>query len=212
MTLAPSPTPLFQLDAITFRYPQSLALDSLSLEIVRGQRIAFLGANGSGKSTLLRLLAALQFPESGSLRFEGELLGEDRFADDDFAYAFRRRVGLVFQDSDAQLFNPTVYDEIAFGPLQLDLPKNEVRSRVDRMLEQFGIGDLAKRIPHHLSGGEKRKVALASILVMSPEVILLDEPTAGLDPRSQTQLVDLLMSWSDQSKTIIVATHDLHML
>ncbi len=132
--------------------------------------------------------------------------------DDAFAYAFRRRVGFVFQNADAQLFSPTVFEELAFGPLQLRLPQDEVRRMVNEALDQFEISHLSQRAPHRLSGGEKKKVALASVLIMKPDVILLDEPTAGLDPRSQTHLVDLLMGWTDQTKTIITATHDLHML
>lgn len=174
--------------------------------------MALLGANGSGKSTLLRLLDGLLFADSGAIRFCGEPLSEDRFADDQFAYRFRRRVGFVFQNADVQLFCPTVFDEVAFGPLQLRLPGNEIRQRVNDTLDRFEISHLSDRAPHHLSGGEKKKVALASVLVLKPEVILLDEPTAGLDPRSQTHLIETLMDWTDETKTIITATHDLHML
>jgi cobalt/nickel transport system ATP-binding protein len=208
----PAGVALFEADRVAFAYDGSQALNGLSMTVRPGEKIALLGANGSGKSTLLRLLDALHFADSGSMRFCGELLSEDRFADDSFAYAFRRRVGFVFQNADAQLFSPTVFEELAFGPLQLRLPEDEVRRRVKEALDQFEISHLAQRAPHRLSGGEKKKVALASVLVMKPDVILLDEPTAGLDPRSQTQLVDLLMGWTDQTKTIITATHDLHML
>lgn len=203
---------LFEADQVSFAYDGAPALNGLTMTIRSGEKLALLGANGSGKSTLLRLLDALHFADSGTLRFCGELLSENRFAEDAFAYAFRRRVGFVFQNADAQLFSPTVFEELAFGPLQLRLPQDEVRRRVEETLDQFEISHLAQRAPHRLSGGEKKKVALASVLIMKPEVILLDEPTAGLDPRSQAHLVDLLMGWTDQSKTIITATHDLHML
>jgi len=203
---------LFEADQVAFAYDGAPALNGLTMTVRPGEKIALLGANGSGKSTLLRLLDALHFAGSGTLRFCGELLSEDRFADDAFAYAFRRRVGFVFQNADAQLFCPTVFEELAFGPLQLRFQEDEVRRRVNETLDQFEISHLAQRAPHRLSGGEKKKVALASVLIMKPDVILLDEPTAGLDPRSQTQLVDLLMGWTDQTKTIITATHDLHML
>ncbi len=209
---APVSATLFEAEQVTFAYDGTPALNGLTMTIRPGEKIALLGANGSGKSTLLRLLDALHFAESGTLRFCGELLSEDRFADDAFAYAFRRRVGFVFQNADAQLFCPTVFEELAFGPLQLRLPEDEVRHCVNQALDQFEISHLAQRAPHRLSGGEKKKVALASVLIMKPDVILLDEPTAGLDPRSQTHLVDLLMGWTDQTKTIITATHDLHML
>jgi cobalt/nickel transport system ATP-binding protein len=210
--LEPAGSALFEAQQVTFAYDGTPALNGLSMTIRPGEKIALLGANGSGKSTLLRLLDALHFADSGTLRFCGEPLSEDRFADDTFAYDFRRRVGFVFQNADAQLFSPTVFEELAFGPLQLRLSQDEVRRMVNEALDQFEISHLSKRAPHRLSGGEKKKVALASVLIMKPDVILLDEPTAGLDPRSQTHLVDLLMGWSDQTKTIITATHDLHML
>lgn len=210
-------TPLFAIDNVNFRYTDGKALDALSLTIEAGERVALLGANGSGKSTLLRVLDALLFPESGDVRFCGELLTEDAFSEDEFAYAFRKRVGFVFQNSDAQLFSTTVFDEVAFGPLQLRLAAGEVRRRVEQTLERFNISPLSDRAPHQLSGGEKRKVALASVLVLDPDVLLLDEPTAGLDPRSQTQLMDMLDEWQHSSadrcaKTIVTATHDLHTL
>jgi cobalt/nickel transport system ATP-binding protein len=189
----------------------------VSLDINAGGRIALLGANGSGKSTLLRLLDALLFPEAGAVLFGGHLLTEEAFSDEQFGYTFRRRVGFVFQNSDAQLFNTTVFDEVAFGPLQLDRGLESgvnVRRRVEEALERFRITHLASRAPHQLSGGEKKKVALASVLVIDPDVLLLDEPTAGLDPRSQTQLIDMLDEWqlSSADKTIVTATHDLHTL
>jgi cobalt/nickel transport system ATP-binding protein len=210
--LEPAGAALFEAQKVTFAYDGAPALNGLTMTIRPGEKIALLGANGSGKSTLLRLLDALHFAGSGTLRFCGELLSEDRFADDAFAYAFRRRVGFVFQNADAQLFSPTVFEELAFGPLQLRLPQDEVRRMVNEALDQFEISHLSQRAPHRLSGGEKKKVALASVLITKPDVILLDEPTAGLDPRSQTHLVDLLMGWTDQTKTIVTATHDLHML
>ena len=133
----------------------------------------------------------------------------DRFEDDRFAFDFRRRVGLVFQNPDVQLFNPTVFDEVAFAPLQLRWTKEEVVRRVRAMLDVMEIGHLKDRPPHRLSGGEKKRVALASVLVLEPEVLLLDEPTAALDPRSQSQIIDLLIGWGDGGKTVITATHDL---
>ena len=158
---------------------------------------------------MLRLLDALYFPESGSIDFHGERLAPDRFDDDRFAFDFRRRVGLVFQNPDVQLFNPTVFDEVAFAPLQLRWPREKIVQRVAEMLELMEIAGLKDRPPHRLSGGEKKRVALASVLVLDPEVLLLDEPTAALDPRSQSQIIDLLIGWSDGSKTVVTATHDL---
>ncbi len=203
---------LFELDAVTFGYHEILAIRSLSLAIEERTRVALVGANGSGKSTLLRLLDALYFPDAGTLRFRGEPLAEPRFADVAFAEVFRRRVGLVFQNPDAQLFNPTVFDEVAFGPLQLGWTTAEVRERVADTMGRLRIADLADRSPQRLSGGEKKRVALASVLVMDPEVLLLDEPTAALDPRSRSEVIDLVAAWAGGSKTVVVATHDLHAL
>jgi len=203
---------LFELESVTFSYDGVSALDRLTMTVQSGQRVALLGANGSGKSTLLKLLDGLQFAAAGRLSFCGDVLTEERFAEDAFQFSFRRRVGFVFQNPDVQLFSPSVLDELEFGPLQLRLPSNEMRRRVSDAMDLFEIGHLADRAPHHLSGGEKKKVALASVLVMQPEVVLLDEPTSGLDPRSQTNLINLLDKWDDGTKTIITATHDLHML
>jgi cobalt/nickel transport system ATP-binding protein len=200
---------LFELDRITYRYQQQTALREITLSIAEGTRVALLGANGSGKSTLLRLFDGLIFPVEGEIRFRGTELIEEHFGHDAFAYDFRRQVGLVFQNPDVQLFSPTVFDEVAFGPLQLRWKKTEVRDRVDEILNRFGIYPLKHRIPHRLSGGEKKKVALASVLVLDPAVLLLDEPTAALDPRSHSQLIDLLVQWSGGAKTVITATHDL---
>jgi cobalt/nickel transport system ATP-binding protein len=200
---------VFDVNNLTFRYESVTALDHVRLAIEPGKRVALLGANGSGKSTLLRLLDALYFPDSGSISFHGQPIGPHRFEDDEFAFDFRRRVGRVFQNPEVQLFNPTVFDEIAFAPLQLRWSKGEIVRRVDQMLDMLEIRHLKNRPPHRLSGGEKKRVAIASVLVLDPEVLLLDEPTAALDPRSQSQIIDLLIGWGDGSKTVITATHDL---
>ncbi len=203
------PLMLFEIDRLTYRYEGVIALDALSLSIAEGKRVALLGANGSGKSTLLRILDGLYFGASGAVRFRGVELTENRFAEDEFAFAFRKQVGLVFQNPNVQLFNPSVFDEVAFGPLQLRLPKREVRARVETILERMRLSHLKNRAPHRLSGGEKKRVALASVLVMEPDVLLLDEPTASLDPRSQSQVIDLLVEWGGGAKSVIIATHDL---
>jgi cobalt/nickel transport system ATP-binding protein len=131
---------------------------------------------------------------------------------DAFALDFRRRVGLVFQNPDIQLFNPTVFDEVAFGPLQLGWPHEEILERVHATLEWIGAEHLKDRAPYRLSGGEKKRVALASVIVLDPDVLLLDEPTASLDPRSQSQVIELLEAWNNGRKTIITATHQLEIL
>jgi cobalt/nickel transport system ATP-binding protein len=206
------PDPLFEARDIVVLYDRHVALDGLSIAVQPGERVALLGANGSGKSTLLRVLDALIFPESGTLLLDGEPLTAREFEDAAFTYRFRKRVGLVFQNPEVQLFNPTVFDEVAFGPLQLRWPAEQIRRRVSETLELMDIAPLRNRSPHQLSGGEKKRVALASIMILDPEVLLLDEPTAALDPKSQTQIVDLLRSWQGGRKTVITATHDLDSL
>ena len=203
--------PLFELRDIAYRYHEVTALDGLNLTIMPGQRIALMGANGSGKSTLLSLLDGLCFPEKGSIAFHGEPLTEDRLSGQT-EFDFRRRVGLVFQNPDVQLFNPTVFDEIAFGPLQLQWPKDKIRRAVTEILERMEIAHLKDRSPHHLSTGEKKRVALASVLILDPEVLLLDEPTAALDPKSESQMIDFLVGCGDGRKTVITATHDLDLV
>ncbi|MGA9566243.1 MAG: ABC transporter ATP-binding protein [Candidatus Korobacteraceae bacterium] len=204
--------PVFEVNGVHFEYEQIPALRGLSLTITRGQSVALVGANGSGKSTLLRLLDALCFPSSGSITFCGEPLTPERLRNNGFALSFRRRVALVFQNPDVQLFNPTVFDEIAFGPLQMGWSSAEVIGRVDQTLDTMGIAHLRDRAPYRLSGGEKKRVALASVIVLDPEVLLLDEPTAMLDPRSQSQLIDLIQNWRGTSKTVITATHQLEII
>ena len=207
-----APQAVFRVCDVSFRYHQVPALNGLSMHVAPGERVALLGANGSGKSTLLRLLAGLAFPEHGEISFFGRPLTASAFKDDAFFFRFRQRVGMVFQNPDVQLFNPSVFDEVAFGPLQLRWPKQQVRERVEAALESMGIGHLRDRAPHRLSGGEKKRVALASVLVTDPEVLLLDEPSAALDPLSQAQIVHLFASWKNGAKTVITATHDLDTL
>jgi cobalt/nickel transport system ATP-binding protein len=201
--------PTFAGHNVSFSYEGIPAIRELSFQIEAGERIALLGANGSGKSTLLRILDALCFPSFGSVRFRGEPLNQGRLQDQQFALNFRRQVALVFQNPDVQLFNPTVFDEVAYGPLQLQWARQDLVRRVDEMLDFMGISQLKDRPPYRLSGGEKKKVALASVLVLDPEVLLLDEPTATLDPKSQSQVIDLIQQWKGTPKTVVTATHQL---
>ncbi len=203
---------MFDVQNVTFEYEKIPALRGLSLAIDRGVSIALVGANGSGKSTLLRVLDALCFPSGGTVSFCGDPMTPERFRDNEYAFSFRRRVALVFQNPDVQLFNPTVFDEVAFGPLQMGWSTTEVVARVDRHSDVMGISHLRDRAPYRLSGGEKKRVALASVVVLDPEVLLLDEPTAMLDPRSQSQLIDLIQQWKGSSKTVITATHQLEIV
>jgi cobalt/nickel transport system ATP-binding protein len=205
--------PLLVCEDIGYAYlDRFAALDGVSLRVAAGDKVALLGANGCGKSTLLKILAGLVFPATGSYRAFGQEITEDALEDEQLSVAFRSRVGLVFQNSDAQVFSPTVREEIAFGPLQLGLSRADAADRVDDMLAMLGIADLADRAPFQLSGGQKKKVAIASVLVMNPEVLLFDEPTAALDPRTQSWLVELIQELSAAGKTIVHATHDLDAL
>jgi cobalt/nickel transport system ATP-binding protein len=184
----------------------------VSLQIAAGERVAILGANGSGNSTLLKILDGLYFPTQGKVRFAGSGLSERALQDGPFQNDFRRRVGFVFQDSDVQLFCPSVWDEIAFAPLQLGLDPERVARRVQEVLAALQIEALANRAPHRLSGGKKKRVALGSVLSLDPEVWLLDEPTAGLDPRSQDWLEQFLFTHGKRGSTLILATHDLDLV
>ncbi len=201
---------IFDLRQVCYSYPpQFVALEDITLSVLAGERVAVLGSNGCGKSTLLKLLDGLYFATAGAVQAFGQSLTEAAFDDDRFNFAFRRRVGLVFQDSDVQLFSPSVWDEVAFAPLQMDLEIDEVQARVNEALSALRIERLRDRPPHRLSGGEKRRVALATVLALKPEVWLLDEPTAGLDPRSQSWLVDFMAAQGEAGKTVVTATHDL---
>lgn len=205
----PMTAPVFELKDVDYRYQSVPALVKLSLLIPRGQRVVLLGANGSGKSTLLRLLDALYFADAGTVSAFGEPLDAQRMADEERSFAFRRRVGFLFQNPDVQLFNASVFDELAFGPLQLRWPAERIRRRVAEILEAMGLAHLRDRPPHRLSAGEKKRVALASVLILDPEVLLLDEPTASLDPESESRLIESLIDWGGGAKTLVMATHDL---
>lgn len=207
---------IFDLNDVSYSYLGKIdALKDISLQIRQGEQLCIMGANGSGKSTLLSIIDGLVFPTSGEYRAFSTLVTErifDSIEDNEFRQYFRRKVGFVFQNSDVQLFSPTVFEEIAFGPLQLDLSKEEIRSRVETVMEMMGIVRLRDRAPHTLSGGEKKKVCIASVLATNPDVLLLDEPTAGLDPRTELWLIELLQELGRSGKTIITATHDLDII
>lgn len=201
---------IFDVSEISYRYLDGvLALSDVTFQVAPGERLALLGANGSGKSTLLSLLDGLIFSDSGSIKAYGQELSQEVLKDKDFLQLFRSKIGLVFQSSDVQLFSPSVYEEIAFGPLQLGLSENEVRGCVSDILEMLGIEGLSDRPPFALSAGEKKRVAIGSVLSINPEILLLDEPTNNLDPRTQVWLIELLEELHLAGKTILVATHDL---
>ena len=188
------------------RFP---ALTDVSLTVRRGEKVALLGANGCGKSTLLKVLDGLIFPTAGTYHAFDAAVTEQHLEDRQFSEGFRSRVGFVFQNSDAQVFSSNVRDEIAFGPLNMAMPLEQVKRRVDDTLEMLDIADIADRAPYQLSGGQKKRVAIASVLVMNPEVLIFDEPTAALDPRTQHWLMELIVELNRAGKTIVLATHDL---
>lgn len=201
---------IFEVRNLDYDYPGNIvALRQVSFIIKPGEVVALVGANGSGKSTLLKLMDGLIFPKSGELLAFGKPLSEEGFKDKVFNRELRRKVGMVFQDPDVQLFSPTVWDEVTFGPLQLGISKEEVIARGQAVLALMGIAHLRERPPYMLSGGEKKKVSLASVLSLQPQVLLLDEPTTGLDPSSQGNLIDFLLEWAEGDKCLVFSTQDL---
>ena len=204
----PDPEPIFRLRNVSYLYNgRHTALAGIDLDIWPGEQVVLLGANGSGKSTLLKLLDGIYTPHGGTMQALGSDVAAVAAGQD--AFRFHRRVGLVFQDPDVQLFCATVFDDVAFGPLQLGLTRAEVRERVDEALRQMDITELAQRAPFELSGGEKKRAAIASVLSLEPDVILLDEPTASLDPRTKWVLVDLIRRLGAAGRTIVTTTHEL---
>jgi cobalt/nickel transport system ATP-binding protein len=203
-------TSAFSLRNIVYSYGTGIpVLNDLSLDFQPGERTVVLGANGTGKSTLLSMIDGLVFPGRGTIHAFGKPLSEVALEDRAFSRDFRKRVAFVFQNPDVQLFSATVWDDVAFGPLQLGFSDAEVKTTVGGLLETLRIADLRDRAPHTLSDGQKKKVAIASSLATDPDVLLLDEPTSGLDPRTQVWLIELLWDLHDKGKTIIAATHDL---
>lgn len=190
---------VLEIENLGFSYEDgTVALRGLSLVLDEGEKVAVIGPNGAGKSTLLHLIAGFRMPFTGEVRVHGKRL------DPRSAGAVRRDVGLLFQDPDDQLFMPTVEEDVAFGPVNLKL--DDVEGRVAKAMRSAGVDEMAKRRPHRLSHGTKKRVAIAGILAMDPKVLLLDEPTSGLDPRSRAELISLLKG---TKRTMLMATHDL---
>lgn len=204
---------IFEVNNVYFSYLSKFpALNGIEIKINQGSKISVIGANGSGKSTFLQLLDGLIFADRGEVKFCGEVLNEKILQDFKFSREFRRKVGFVFQNPDVQLFCPTVEEDIVFGPLQLGFAKDDIRKRLEKLVNILGLKELLKRVAHQLSIGEKRKVAIASTLIMEPEVIILDEPTAGLDPLTSRLIIDILMEENVKGRTVITSTHDLHIV
>ncbi len=190
-----------------FSYPAGVsALKGVSFEIKQGERVAILGPNGSGKSTLILLIAGLLTPSKGQIKVFGQLTSSKGFP------KLRSRIGIVFQDPDDQLFTPSVKEDIEYGPKNLGLSPEVISQRCEHILEDIGIGHLKDRPPHRLSFGEKKKVSLATALILRPELLILDEPTANLDLLSRRALIDMLNELNAEGTTIIVSTHDVEAL
>jgi len=205
--------PIFEAVDLSYDYPGGVpALSNVTFSIRPGETVALLGANGAGKSTLLKLLDGLIFPHNGTLNAFGLALSEESMNNPDRVLEFRSSVGLVFQDPDVQLFSPTVWEEVLFAPLQAGLEQQEVIVRGEQALELMGIEHLRNRAPYLLSSGEKKKVAISSVLSLRPDVLLLDEPSAGLDPFSQGKLIDFLVEWTGNDHCIVFSTQDLDMV
>lgn len=196
--------PLVTVDDLRFNYHDNLpALRGVSFSIQRGERIALVGPNGAGKSTLMLHLNGLLGGEKAPVTVGGMALSKENLP------LIRAKVGLVFQNPDDQLFSPTVFDDVAFGPLHMGYPEDVVRQRAHLALQQVGMSDLAQRLSHHLSMGQKKRVAIATVLSMDPEILVLDEPTAGLDPRGRRDLIHLLQ---ELPLTMLVSTHDMRLV
>ena len=184
------------------------ALKGVSLKVEDGEMVALLGKNGAGKSTLFLHLNGIYEPDEGQVFIDGEVLKYDKKT----LLKFRQNVGIVFQNPDDQIFAPTVEEDVAFGPLNLGLPMEEVQKRVTESLARVGMSGYEKKAPHHLSGGQKKRVAIAGILAMQPKIMVLDEPTAGLDPQGVTALTKLLKELNEEGITIIISTHEVNLV
>lgn len=204
---------LISLRNLSYNYHDTIpGVSQIDLEVKEGERFAIIGANGSGKSTLLQIMDGLIPQSEGSYFFRGREVTRQALSEKAFLRFFRERVGYVFQDSDTQLFCPTVLDELLYGPLQMDMEKADALDRAFEVMRALKIENLGDRPSYMLSGGEKKRVAIASVLTMNPEVLLLDEPTNGLDPRTQCFLVELMLALSEAGKTLVIATHDLSLV
>ena len=205
-------TPIINLSHISYNYEEVSALNDISLEIYAGELIFFTGPNGCGKSTLFKLLNGLIFPTKGEFYFDNKKFDKNTLQDNIFAKNFHKRIGYIFQNPDVQLFNATVYDEIAFGPRQMNLDEEIIHQRVNELLIYLNIQHLQDRPPYHLSGGEQKKVALAAILALNPDILMIDEPLNGLDNKTRQWFKDFLMDFIKANKTILISTHEQELL
>lgn len=204
---------LFELKNIEYFYQKGhAALNGINMVIPKGEITSIVGSNGSGKSTLLNILCGLVFPSAGTIVFNGEPFTEKSLKNGRFNVRFRSSVGYVFQHPDMQLFCPTVFDELIFGPLQLGISCDTAGERAEQIMEMLHISELRDRPVYMLSGGEKKRVAIGAVLTSNPDVLVIDEPVSGLDPRTRSFLIELIFKLNEVGKTIVIATHHLELV
>jgi cobalt transport protein ATP-binding subunit len=200
----PAGEPSIEVEHLHFRYPDGFeALHGINVRLERGEKAALVGPNGAGKSTLLLHLNGIHLPSHGRVRVAGMDVERSNLG------RVRAAVGLVFQDPDDQLFSPTVFDDVAFGPLHMGIPESEIHDRVEQALAAVGLPGFERRLPHHLSLGQRKRVALATVLSMDPSILVFDEPSAGLDPRGRRELIGLL---GELPQSLLVSTHDMRLV
>ena len=201
--------PIIQTENMNFTYPDgTAALHDINMEILEGEKAAIIGSNGAGKSTLFSHFNGILRPTSGLIKINGKPASYKK----DDLLKIRQTVGMVFQNPDDQLFSPTVEEDVAFGPMNLGLPDEEVEKRVEESLAAVGMIGSRRKAPHHLSGGQKKKVAIAGILAMDPDIMVLDEPTTGLDPQGVEQVMNILYDLNQKNMSIIISSHDVEMV
>lgn len=194
---------------LSFTYPDGTeALKNVNIQIKKGEKIAIMGPNGAGKSTLFSHFNGLSEPASGHVEIDGEKIVFTR----EELLKVRQKVGIVFQDPNDQLFAPTVKEDVAFGPMNLGLDYDEVNARIKEALEMVGMSGFEDKTPHHLSGGQQKRVAIAGIIAMRPEIMILDEPTAGLDPEGVDKVLNILNKLNEEGMSIIISSHDIEMV
>lgn len=194
---------------LSFTYPDGTqALKNINIEIEKGEKVAIIGPNGAGKSTLFSHFNGLTEPTSGCVKIEDKPISFEK----DELLKVRQKVGIVFQDPNDQLFAPTVKEDIAFGPMNLGLSYDEVEKRVEDALKMVGMENYEDKTPHHLSGGQQKRIAIAGIIAMKPELMILDEPTAGLDPDGVEKVLNIMNQLNEKGMTLIISSHDIDMI
>ncbi|MBR2557244.1 MAG: ATP-binding cassette domain-containing protein [Methanobrevibacter sp.] len=194
---------------LTFTYPDGTeALKNVNIQIKKGEKIAIMGPNGAGKSTLFSHFNGLTEPTSGHIEIDGEKIVYEK----EDLLKVRQKVGIVFQDPNDQLFAPTVKEDVAFGPMNLGLDYDEVKKRITESLEMVGMTGFEEKTPHHLSGGQQKRVAIAGIVAMRPDIMILDEPTAGLDPEGVDKVLNILDELNKEGMSIVISSHDIEMV